>query len=320
MERLRLRDPVSSLWNEHRAALWAAVGASGGSGAEPVLGGGSVLAARWRHRESTDLDLRLVDRTDVEDLRPGNAHDLARLVGGFCVEDGRTHLTVLVGAGRIDVKAEALFLSGDETRCFVDGVEAAVESNAQILRGKFERALVHGQSVVRDVYDVITAETQDPAALAVAVNVLPEAERLDVEDLWRSSTAQYGHEWPTIRGRIEHGGVAPEHAADEAVRVVDDALYAQVRLERVPAGIALRTVTQGGCRSDRTFAGGIEDVFRRTGLDAYLAETARLTLPVLDFGFSCMQNSGAFGVLLDTQDEESVVRLVDALRTWGPPA
>lgn len=320
MERVNLREPVSSLWDAHRAVVWRAVGALDGSTAAPILGGGGVLAARWGRRESTDLDLRCIDRTDVEDLRPGNRNDLARFVGGLCVDDGRSHVVLLVGLGRIGVKAAPLLLLGDEQKCLVNGVEAVVESNAQILRGKFERALVHGQSVVRDVYDVIAAGRQDPAALAVAVNALTEAERLEVEDLWRSNAAQYRQEWSTIRGRTEDHGVAPERAADEAVRVVDDALYAQVKLERASAGMALRTLTRAGCCSDRTFSEGIKDVLRRTGLDVYLAETARLTPPVLGFGVSCMRSNGGCGVILDTQDEDSLVSLMDAVRTWGPPS
>ena len=256
----------------------------------------------------------------MEDLRPGNAHDLARLVGGLCVEDERRYVVVLAGAGRIDVKAAALFLPGDETRCLVNDVAAVVESSAQILRGKFARAIEQGRSVVRDVYDVLAAAKHDPAALAVGVNALTATERLGIEDLWRSNAAQYRQEWSTIRGRTEELGVVPERAADDAVRAVNDALYVQVRLERAAVGIALRTVTHGGCCSDRTFPQGIEDVLRCTGLDVYLAETERLTLPVLKLAVSCMRSNGAHGLMLDTRDEDSVVRLVDAPRTWGPPA
>lgn len=47
-----------------------------------MLGGGSVLAARWRHRESTDIDILLPDRDNVADAGKGGPLDLAAATGG----------------------------------------------------------------------------------------------------------------------------------------------------------------------------------------------------------------------------------------------
>lgn len=67
-----------------------------------MLGGGSVLAARWKHRESSDIDVLLPDRENLVDAMEGGTRELA-------------------GPGENDDRRRR---------------ETTVLANAQILRGK----------------------------------------------------------------------------------------------------------------------------------------------------------------------------------------
>lgn len=70
----------------------------------------------------------------------------------------------------------------------IDGRRQTVLSTTQILRGKLERAEDPGP--VRDAYDLATAATCDPEALAAAVGMLPDerAKRI-ADDLRKRETA-----------------------------------------------------------------------------------------------------------------------------------
>ena len=56
-ETLELPEPARSLFRKTRAALETHVSAHAADGAGYKLGGGTILAARWRHRRSNDIDV-----------------------------------------------------------------------------------------------------------------------------------------------------------------------------------------------------------------------------------------------------------------------
>ena len=93
---MKLSKAAADTWKAHRAALHRIAGDE----AEPsrlLLGGGTILNARWGHRESVDIDLLLPERRTLHD----------RLV--VLVHEDRDPLTVLV-VQRFEHGAEA---SGD---------------------------------------------------------------------------------------------------------------------------------------------------------------------------------------------------------------
>ena len=58
---LILPEPARSLWLEHRGAVRAMLREAGIR--KYALHGGTILAARWRHRASTDIDITYGRRT-----------------------------------------------------------------------------------------------------------------------------------------------------------------------------------------------------------------------------------------------------------------
>ena len=63
-ERLQLPAPAGALWSRIREPLKRAL-TSRGAPMELKLGGGTVLAARWRHRRSHDIDVVVPGRTNL---------------------------------------------------------------------------------------------------------------------------------------------------------------------------------------------------------------------------------------------------------------
>ena len=86
LERLALGQPAATLWRECRAALRAAFDALPGGPREWRFGGDTILAARWGHRTSFDIDLTVGPGIDVDALLEpeGNAiQALAARLGGI---------------------------------------------------------------------------------------------------------------------------------------------------------------------------------------------------------------------------------------------
>ena len=64
-----------------------------------MLGGGTLLAARWKHRESTDIDVLLPGRDNLNDARENGPLDLAAATGDEHKESSRDRLRVELQAG-----------------------------------------------------------------------------------------------------------------------------------------------------------------------------------------------------------------------------
>ena len=67
----------------------------------PHLGGGTILAARWKHRISTDIDVLLPGRNTLIDLLQDNDRNIINQLGGT---------PEAVAGGRVKVAFENGFL------------------------------------------------------------------------------------------------------------------------------------------------------------------------------------------------------------------
>ena len=137
------------------------------------FGGGTVLAARWNHRKSLDVDLfceptiygRLSprERTRVERA----IHEIAGCASSqtWC-EDIATY-TEIRGVEATVLPGIIVIEPGKPTT--LDGTRLALQSSAQILYGKIAwRMYEGGEIAVRDAYDLASARKHDPQALAQA--------------------------------------------------------------------------------------------------------------------------------------------------------
>ena len=142
-------------------------------------GGGAALAARWRHRRSTDIYLWVAPdlfRRAGEDFRT-----LAIEAGAGNVRSARGWLNGIFPEGEFSISTtEPLLETGT-------GAEREArfglpfESVAEILARKLAlRMYGNGEFVSRDFYDICTASERDGASLERALTALSSDERREI--------------------------------------------------------------------------------------------------------------------------------------------
>ena len=185
-----------------------------------ALGGGTILAARWRHRHSTDVDLLTSDPRGalLEIARTGRGM-VTELGGELAVGSNRNHARMQLESGALDVSVMTLHPAGAETSAVVDGEVETVLSNAQILYGKLQRT---DRSPVRDLYDVMTAADADPRGLETAVREYGAAGVRFVGSAWRHSARRFAAE--TGAGGPRFAGVSMEDVCSRAADAIESAV------------------------------------------------------------------------------------------------
>lgn len=180
------------------------------------MGGGTVLAMRWGHRFSTDVDLvldremhrqfmlRIRDdlRAELQEMRERREIKKYRISARFA------------GWEYADSGPISLSASSAQRRC--DGTEAdtgiALASTEAILTGKLlGRVLAGGQLVARDGYDLCSAFHHD---LNAVLSVLREAKATDPEGLDAVCSRIEASGKRLIVGRVLIGVAHPEWAHD----------------------------------------------------------------------------------------------------------
>ena len=101
MKTLELPDPAAGLWLETRDVL-----NNLGFGRRPWvthLGGGTIIAARIRHRESTDIDIVIQQPSRLTSLTLKDENNLAKRLGGEPIQERETQIKVRLAQGVIDL-------------------------------------------------------------------------------------------------------------------------------------------------------------------------------------------------------------------------
>ena len=175
-EALTLATTGGHLWDRVHKAIADALANLHGGPYRFQLGGGTTLAARWKHRDSFDLDLAVGRDVPLRDLAaPGNPfRQTMGNLGGTAAYHERQWI-IEFDAGEVDLVQLSPIPPGAEREALVNGRPAMVLDSSQILHGKLERA---DDALVRDVFDLIKADEHDPKALATAVNC---RSRYDIE-------------------------------------------------------------------------------------------------------------------------------------------
>ncbi len=158
-----------------------------------VLGGGTVLAARWNHRVSTDIDLftnleHYQDR--VADRRETVASTLCRLLSDAAdgaVEVERGWLRIHFPEGPAALMTIPRPTIRDPHPEIAAGTDIRTESTAEILARKLQsRMLDLGVLTDRDLYDLLVARERDPVALRRVLTSVTDAERAAIASELRS--------------------------------------------------------------------------------------------------------------------------------------
>ena len=274
MELLTLPEPAATLWRRAGPALDRALAQAERPPARWSIGGGTILACRWGHRESTDIDLTAPAGAGIDrlDERVGGTLRADMITAGAAdVSTGRTRHRIVFREGSIDIAELDPRPAAGQAAALVEGREVSVKSTTQILRGKLERAL-REESPARDLFDMAVAHHADPDALAQAANMLGEDEIRQVKTHWRINAHRLAHEAGATLARV-----SPEYEPERrdvvarAIARLEDARYHAVRIRATQAGLTIEARTAG--RPPATIRTGHDeaaDTFERTGMGEFL--------------------------------------------------
>ena len=146
---------------------------------DALLGGGTVLAARWRHRISTDLDIFAPRESFYGTVAEQEDELLSALRHvAFAVFAFAHHVQCVMREGDVEVGIHDTMYGAttdDERSDDVVGACAlGTQTTATILRRKMIGRLMDRHEVTaRDVYDLCVAEKEDPEAMLAATSGVP---------------------------------------------------------------------------------------------------------------------------------------------------
>ena len=137
------------------------------------FGGGTILAGRWQHRESADIDIAVPARTDeprvwlnVDD----HLTEALRAAGARTLRPAPNGLSAVFDNAKLDIFEKAPLPKEAEKSALVNGQRTYVESTAQILYGKIAGRLA--RCPTRDLFDFAVAEIRGKHELEIAVNAV----------------------------------------------------------------------------------------------------------------------------------------------------
>lgn len=295
MERLTLPLPARGIWLRVRRLLEAVLERLGPEAGPWKIGGGTVLAARWNHRESADLDLTVNAGAAISVLSAGSDDFEAEIGkrGGYAVTFDRDRCTVRFSTGKLDLCALDPAPGAGHAAALVDGEPAVVLSNAQILCGKLQRAT---RSPVRDVFDILVAGRLDPHGLAVAANTRTACDLEAIAAAWRTAAPVFAFHAP-----IDLNGVGPRFAGDlaklghAAAAALTGARYERVRVFADGDMGVVETRTRDGAEKRFTVEPArIDAMFEAHGLNHYLPQTGVRPVEVRDRLRAACREGGDF--------------------------
>ena len=287
---LTLPPPAETLWHAIGETVREELRSIGDGQTRYAIGGGSILAARWKHRSSYDIDLVVQPDTPLGMLAETNnpaAQFEARMrtLGGRPAFYPMARLWTVSfdkGERKLDLWATAPLLAAGQRTCTIDGRLETALSSAQVLRGKLERA---EEPLARDVFDIIKASEKEPEALEAAVNAISReaAESIAQNYHWAAPTIAVDAE-KALRGIPEHERIEPGQLGNRAAHAISNARYTACRIRTRNGAIELTTATNvRGEETIRIDPDNAEHHFEATGLSAHLQPRGPGTKALLDY-------------------------------------
>ena len=294
---MKLPEPVRQAWLQHRKTLLRIAGEP--AGGRLLIGGGTVLAARWGHRLSEDIDVLLPDREVVSDAHPGGPNDLARQTGGRIEGKWRDRIKVRVEHGVLDICAMQPEMQGLERSATVEDETATVLSTAQILRGKLNRTH-HG--LARDAFDLVAAAKVEPRALEHAVNALDKTETdLVQKNLQDANDEIADAAEDALKGVTKGFEIDISRLGMNAADAVGESRYTRVRIVLEERNLEIERWTAAGMQPAEPYPGDqIAEALLESGIGEYLKVNHLTHESMAGQGIAELQRQGHQGPIFDT--------------------
>ena len=316
VEHLTLPEPAASLFRRTREALETHVGLHTPNGEGIRLTGGTVLAARWRHRRSDDIDITYDPETETAHfdatLRPA-----LEAVGGRSLAWGEWS-RVEFGDNHIDLlKAEPQPAIG-QGRAVIDASPVTVLTSTQIINAK-----LHNRSLdppVRDVYDIAVCGIEDPGSLERSANGVYAATMDATILIWKMHQAEHADrardELYEVPSRLEPVRRDP---APYAIHAAEQALYRRVTITCDGRTVVVRTTSGWGKRE--TAYETVEQLnrgFEASGMNLFLRAHGHSSARTRERAIRAMGDGGQ-SVVLDVEPSRPPQR-AEPLATEVPSA
>ena len=312
MKELELPEPAAALWLRARDVLYSLE--PGNPDWTPYLSGGTVLAARWGHRKSTDIDIVLRARVDLTPLLKGPGN-LAERLNAKVRSAWKGQIKLDCGEGEIDLSTAPVAPASGHERVRIAGRPQQVLSTAQILRGKFNRSLT--TSPVRDAYDTCRC-AQDPTeagGLAAAYGLLNDRDQTAIETMHGRSNERYRKQAETELVLTEEPVVDMAGIGTAAAETLNGH-----RLERIVIELhrdratTERTTRNGSKFKEECSINGVKGLYRRNGVEELLEEKGVRTKKLVERMW-LHRADNRNGVLFDTMDRRPLDRITGVNRS-----
>lgn len=187
-----------------------------------LLGGGTALAARWRHRESFDVDL-FVDPVTYHRYiyrRSRQCEDwLVKLDLGRFAAVGEEGCSICCEDGQVDIVACFPISADCCSQDRVAGGRIGLESNVEILAKKLHRRILsQGQIVPRDLYDMAYARRFEPETMQAAWT----ARRVVDADAMIAALSSFSRGWMGRQEETVQGARYPELEVNAVEGMLED--------------------------------------------------------------------------------------------------
>ena len=242
-------EPAATLYRTTRQVVLGPIQEAADDGWGVKIGGGTVLALRWRHRASEDLDLTVsTTPTRAWWRRVTDAMAQAGCRKHRTADDGLTPgaapavMAFIFENGKIYVSTNVLSLPAGHAAGKVQGDRLTLLSNAQILAGKYWGR--SGTAPGRDLYDFAVAAELDPAALQVAVNGHPRWHAEATMESWWTRRNEHPEDPEEIIKPNGRWAAAAREPARHAIAAVMDNVHDNVSI-RIERGVTVIETSRG---------------------------------------------------------------------------
>ena len=253
-EELLLPPPARALWLHVRRDLKQVLGSLLREKRKRAIGGGTVLAAQWNHRNSTDIDLKIEQDAILGSLHPKRNPKIAawaREAGATQITGNQRQLVISFGTSELDIFCgTSRPLQARHSRLIAGQIEE-VQDNSQILYEKIEG---RGQTApVRDLYDIAVVRATDRQSLEQAVNCVQRDHLERIASRWEGLQKQYRE---AAGKRLDGVPLQYRHISDDPAAAAANALldyrYRRVQIERTTTGLKVEVSCEDG--HERHFA------------------------------------------------------------------
>ena len=308
---LTLPEPAREMWRATRDTIRRAL-AQLDPQREWRLGGGTILAARWRHRLSFDIDIQIDEQAPLGELEKEGfgwlQREAARL-GAKPIYLPRLNLYALrFGEGpdqrEVQVWSHKLPLEQGHRTQKVEGRNETVLSTAQILRGKLERAT---RKLGRDVYDIDSAAKVDPESLEIAVNTLTRDTVSTLALDWIVGYGRIGNDaHAQVRGATGLGVRECYELGGKGAKSLLEARYAALRLGVENERIVITAVTEGN--NPRRMTMSVNDAkkqFAALGMHDHLQRKGPGPRAILDYAIQLCRTKVGDTLIFEEKNDEA---------------